>query len=91
MKHIERYRQLGAAGYLFYKLTDKLDLNVRYEYYTQRIVLRKIDARYHDLGFALVYRPIENFFLRPDLQYDWIDEGARDDGLSGAVSCGITF
>ena len=88
---LERFRQIGAAGYIFYKVTDKLDANVRYEYYTQKLVQEKVEARYHDVGFALIYRPTDHVFIRPDARYDWVDVGAKDDGFTGAVSCGLTF
>ena len=88
---LERFRQIGAAGYIFYKVTDKLDANVRYEYYTQKLVQEKVEARYHDVGFALIYRPTDHVFIRPDARYDWVDVGAKDDVFTGAVSCGLTF
>ena len=92
----EVYRQVGVAGYLFYKLTDKLDANLRYEYYTQRLVPGpriEVDGkgRYHDLGFAFNYHPTQNIFVRPDARYDWVNEGEKDGGFTGAVAFGMTF
>ena len=90
-EQIERYRQIGAAGYILYKVTDRLDANLRYEYYTQKLVQEDVEARYHDVGFAFIYRPTDHIFVRPDARYDWVDEGEKSDGFTGAVSCGLTF
>ncbi len=87
----ELYRQVGVAGYVFNKLTDKLDANIRYEYYTQTYVPGSDKGRYHDLGFAFYYRPTENVFVRPDARYDWAVEDGSDSGFTGAVSVGVTF
>ena len=92
----ELYRQVGVAGYVFYKLTDKLDANVRYEYYSQKILpTQKIEisgkGRYHDLGAALYYRPTENIFLRPEARYDWAVEEEKDSGFTCGVAFGMTF
>ena len=107
--HDARYGQLGFANYFGYQLTECLKAAVRYEYYTQWLEdagkpfgafapWAERRQNIHDVSFSLVYKPIENIFILPEVRYDWIETGdvknhfsVKDDGLTGAVACGIVF
>lgn len=88
-----RYGQYGFANYLTYAVSDQLSSAVRYEYYLAKLYgSQKAEGNYHDVSYALKYKPTENVFIMPEVRYDWEDNaGDKDDGVTGAVACGFVF
>ncbi len=91
------YGNVGLGNYFTYTLTDKISLGMRYEWFHQWVTDEADydsefgSANYHELSFFANYNISEHFFVRPEVRYDWVDEGAKDDGFSGGMMCGIMF
>ena len=100
-----RYNQYGFANYLTYAFTDCFSTALRYEYYLRELDSKgmpagyvnlpdaeKVKGKYHDVSFALTYKPVENIFILPEIRYDWVNAGGfKDNGVTGAVAFGIVY
>ena len=87
-----RYGQYGFANYLTYAFTDCFSASVRYEYYLQQVKPTNVEGKYHDVSFGLLYKPMPNIFILPEIRYDWMNvAGLKADGVTGAVAFGITY
>ncbi len=87
-----RYSQYGFANYLTHDVNDKLSHSVRYEYYLQKLQTgEKNEGRFHDLSYAIKYKPCENVYLLPEIRYDWVEAEGKDNGVTGAVAVGVLF
>ncbi|MDO4629287.1 MAG: outer membrane beta-barrel protein [Planctomycetia bacterium] len=97
-QHNVAHSHVGLGNYFTYILTDKVTLGLRYEWFHQEIGGGNFgydadfdDANYHELTLAAKYMPTENIFVRPEIRYDWVEEGTRDSGFSGGVGFGLMF
>ena len=91
------YGQFGIANYLAYTLTDKITIGTRFEWFHQWAEEDSFyttdfdEAEYYALSAAMTYRPTEHIMVRPEVRYDWVEEGDDDEGFSGGVGFGFIF
>jgi len=91
------YGQFGIANYLAYTLTDKITIGTRFEWFRQWAEEDSLygsdfdEAEYYALSAAMTYRPTEHIMVRPEVRYDWVEEGDDDEGFSGGVGFGFIF
>jgi hypothetical protein len=67
----------GVTNYLFYKLNDCWSVGGRFEWWKSNNVTGFSDS-FQDATVGLNYRPHANLVLRPEIRYDWTNEGAID-------------
>lgn len=92
------YSHVGLGNYLTYTLTDKITLGARYEWFKQDIEDGNMgyessfdEATYHAVSLAAKYMPTEHVFIRPEVRYDWVEEGEKEDGVTGSFGFGLVF
>ncbi len=96
-ENLARFGLLGVSPYLTCQLNEKWKAALRYEYYTVWLEEAGKDsdsldhARVHDLSYAMIYRPVNAFFIRPEIRYDWTKLEEVDNGVTGSVGVAWIF
>jgi hypothetical protein len=83
----------GVTNYLIYSLSDCWGVGGRFEWWKSNIVTGLSDSFYEVAG-GINYRPHANLVVRPEVRYDWANEGGDiDDYNQGwfGVDAVLTF
>lgn len=77
----------GISNYLKYQLTDNMQAIARFEWAEENG-----DNDYTELTLGVKYNINEHLMIRPEIRYDWVDEGgSKDSGFSGGIGGAFLF
>ena len=80
----------GIANYLKYKLCCNMDAITRVEWAQEKVGNTTTD--YTEVTFGIKYNINEHLMIRPEVRYDWVEEGgAKDKGFSGGIGGAFLF
>lgn len=91
------YGQVGIGNYFTYELTEKITAGLRYEWFKQwsedgaDVAADFTEASYHEVSLGVAYNMNEHVLIRPEIRYDWVNEGEKDDGFSGGLGVAVKF
>lgn len=77
----------GISNYLKYQLTDNMQAIARFEWAEENG-----EDDYTELTLGVKYNINEHLMIRPEIRYDWVDEGgSKDSGFSGGIGGAFLF
>ena len=77
----------GISNYLKYKLSDNMQAIARFEWAEENG-----DNDYTELTLGVKYNINEHLMIRPEIRYDWVEEGgSKDKGFSGGIGGAFLF
>ena len=81
----------GLGNYLTYQLSDNMKAILRYEWVTSTET-DEVTNDYQELTLGIRYDVNEHLMIRPEIRYDWVEEGGeKDKGLSGGIGAAFIF
>ncbi|MDO4574795.1 MAG: outer membrane beta-barrel protein [Planctomycetia bacterium] len=94
------YESFGIANYLLYKLTCRMDVGVRMEWFRQNNLMDKTHQTCYEIALGANYKLTEHISLRPEIRYNSIygnygaemfDNGMANTQLSGGCAIIAAF